>query len=133
MALVDIEDIYGEFSYGMRNPQALKDFLFRARSSWRRPPRFVLLVGDASFDPRNYEGYGSFDFVPTKLVDTAYLETASDDWFVDFDDDGLPDLAVGRLPVRTAEEARRRHQDRRLRVSKHTGRGACWSRISTTV
>ena len=35
----------------------------------------------------------------------AELETASDDWFVDFDDDGLPDLAVGRLPVRTLDQA----------------------------
>jgi hypothetical protein len=24
------------------------------------------------------------------------METASDDWFVDFDGDGLPDLSVGR-------------------------------------
>ena len=33
------------------------------------------------------------------------LETASDDWFVDVDDDGLPDLAIGRLPVRTLDQA----------------------------
>jgi len=62
-------------------------------------------VGDASFDPRNYLGLGAVDLVPTKLVDTALLETASDDWFADLDDVGLPKLAVGRLPVRTAAEA----------------------------
>jgi len=33
------------------------------------------------------------------------METASDDWFVDFNDDGLPKMAIGRLPVRTAAEA----------------------------
>jgi hypothetical protein len=65
----------------------------------------VLLVGDASFDPRNYLGFGSFDLVPTKLVATKYLETASDDWFADFNGDGLPEMAVGRLPVRRVEEA----------------------------
>jgi len=43
--------------------------------------------------------------VPTKLVDTQILETASDDWFVDFNNDGLPEIAIGRLPVRTVEEA----------------------------
>jgi hypothetical protein len=43
--------------------------------------------------------------LPTKLVDTYYQETASDDWLVDFDGDGLPDMAIGRLPVRTPEEA----------------------------
>ncbi len=65
----------------------------------------MLLVGDASFDPRNYLDLGDVDLVPTKLVATALLETASDDWFVDWDGDGAPKLAVGRLPVRTTAEA----------------------------
>jgi hypothetical protein len=105
VALIDVEDIYDEFSFGAKSPQALRDFLYRARAYWQRPPRFLLLVGDASFDPRNYLGLGDFDVVPTKLIDTFYLETASDDWFVDFNNDGLPAIPVGRIPVRTAEEA----------------------------
>jgi len=105
VALVDVEDLYDEFSFGSKSPKAIKDFLASAKSSWRRSPRYVLLLGDASFDPRNHLGFGDFDFVPTKLIDTAYLETASDDWFVDSDSDGLPELAMGRLPVRTMEEA----------------------------
>jgi len=32
------------------------------------------------------------------------METASDDWFADLDDDGLPNMAVGRIPVRTPED-----------------------------
>jgi hypothetical protein len=105
VAIVDVEDVYDEFSFGTKTPQGLKNFLLHAKSSWQNPPRFVLLVGDASFDPRNFYGFGSFDFMPTKLVDTYYQETASDDWLVDFDGDGLPDMAIGRLPVRTPEEA----------------------------
>jgi len=105
VALVDVDDVYDEFSFGSKDPQAIKDFLQRAKSSWQKPPRFVLLVGDASYDPRNFLGYGELDFVPTKLLDTAYLETASDDWLVDFDEDGLPDMALGRLPVQTPAEA----------------------------
>jgi hypothetical protein len=104
VALIDVEDIYDEFSYGTKTPQAIKDFLTRASTSWLTPPRFVLLVGDASFDPRNYLDLGNQDFLPTKTLDTAYMETASDDWFVDFNGDGLPDMAVGRLPVQTAED-----------------------------
>ena len=65
----------------------------------------TLLVGDASSDPRDYMAFGQSDFIPTWMVETAVLETASDDWFVDFDLDGVPDLAIGRLPVRTVEEA----------------------------
>ena len=77
----------------------------RFTAAGRRPPRFVLLVGDASFDPRNFLGQGDFDFAPTKLIDTQQMETASDDWFVDWNADGVPDIAIGRLSVRTAAEA----------------------------
>ena len=104
VALVDIEDLYDEFSFGMKTPSALKAFMTQVRS-WRRPPHYLLLVGDASFDPKNYLNLGSFDFVPTKLVDATYLETASDDWFVDARNDLIPDIPVGRLPVRTPDEA----------------------------
>jgi hypothetical protein len=105
VALVDVEDLYDEFSFGNKSPKAIKDFLTSAKSNWGRAPRYVLLVGDASFDPKNYLGFGDYDLVPTKLIDTTYLETASDDWFVDLNNDGLPDMAIGRLPVRTVEEA----------------------------
>ena len=63
------------------------------------------MTGDSSYDARNYLGLGDNDLVPTKLIDTAYLETASDDWFADFDGDGIAELSVGRLPVRSVEEA----------------------------
>jgi len=56
VALIDIEDLYDEFSFGNKSPKAIKDFLVSAKSNWRRAARFVLLVGDASLDPRNYLG-----------------------------------------------------------------------------
>ena len=104
VAVVDIEDVYNEFSFGQKTPQALKDFLRYAATSWKKPPRYVLLVGDASFDPKGLLGAGRFDLVPTKLFDSQNLETATDDWFVDFNDDGVPELAIGRLPARTPAE-----------------------------
>ena len=102
--LMDVGDLYDEFNFGQKSPRAIKDLLAWARTHWKKAPQYVLLVGDGSFDPRNFLGLGDVDFVPTKLIDTAYLETASDDWFVDFNDDGLPEMAIGRLPVRTVEE-----------------------------
>ena len=107
VAVIDVEDIYDEFGFGSKTPWALRDFLTWAGTQWSIAPRFVLLVGDASFDPRDYLGLGNFDFVPTRLMETTFLETASDDWFADFDLDGVPELAVGRLPVRTAQDADR--------------------------
>jgi hypothetical protein len=105
VALIDVADLYDEFNFGQKSPQAIKDFLAWTRTHWKKVPQYVVLVGDGSFDPRNFLGLGDFDFVPTKLIDTAYLETASDDWFVDFNDDGLPEMAMGRLPVRTVDES----------------------------
>ena len=106
-ALIDIDDIYDEFSFGQKTPQALKDFLTRAQTGWRQPPRFVVLAGDATIDPRDYAGFGDADFVPTKLVDmdSVELESATDEWFADVDEDGLAELAVGRLPMRTLAQA----------------------------
>ena len=106
VATVDVEDVYDEFAFGAHGPEGITAFLARVRTQWRPAPRFVLLVGDAGNDPRDYLGKGRVDFVPTKLVDTKYLETASDDSLADFNDDGAPELAVGRLPVRTLDQAR---------------------------
>jgi peptidase C25-like protein len=102
---VDVEDVYDEFSYGVHGPQAIKSFLQYASTHWVTPPRYVVFAGDASFDPRNYFNLGNFDFVPTKLIDTQFEETVSDDWLTDFDDDGIADIPVGRLPARTAADA----------------------------
>ena len=103
--VVDVEDVFDEFSYGMHTPQAITDFLSRARATWVKAPRYLLLLGDASYDYRNYEGGGNFDFVPTQLIDTVFMETGSDDTLTDFDGDGIPEIPVGRLPVRTVAEA----------------------------
>ncbi|HEX5736202.1 MAG TPA: C25 family cysteine peptidase [Blastocatellia bacterium] len=105
VSVVDIEDLYDEFRHGQRTPHALRDFLIYAGTSWKKAPRFALLVGDASIDPKDYLGVGDFDFVPTRLIDTSLMETACDDCLADFDSDGLAELAMGRLPARSAQEA----------------------------
>jgi peptidase C25-like protein/proprotein convertase P-domain-containing protein len=104
VAIVNIQDVYDEFGFGNKNPQAIKDFFAYATSKWKGKPRFALLAGDASFDPKNYLGGGDWDIVPTKLIETQFLETACDDCLADFNGDGLAEMAVGRLPARSAAE-----------------------------
>jgi hypothetical protein len=106
VATVDVEDIYDELNFGNKSPRAIKDFLSYARNNWKKAPRYVLLAGSASYDPKNYNGFGGYDLVPTKLIDTVFTETASDDWFADFDLDGVAELAVGRLPLQMPDDAR---------------------------
>ena len=104
--VVDVQDVYDEFSFGEKTPDAIRAFLVRAAETWAKPPRFVLLTGNATNDPRDYHGIGEPDYVPTRIVPTGVLETASDDWFADADGDGFAELgAVGRLPARTLAEA----------------------------
>jgi len=102
--VIPVNDLYDEFGYGEHSPDAIRDFLDRARS-WKTSPRYAILLGDASFDPRNYLGLGDYDLVPTKLVGTELMKTASDDWFGDFNNSGLSRIAIGRLPARTLGEA----------------------------
>jgi hypothetical protein len=102
--VIDVEDLYDEFSFGEHSPQAVRDFLAKAVIDWTTKPRYVVFAGDASYDPKNYLGLGPSDLVPTKLIDTSLSETASDDWLADFNNDGMADFAIGRLPVRTATE-----------------------------
>jgi hypothetical protein len=103
--IVDVEAIYDQFSFGSKSPYAVREFLQYAAANWKITPRYLLLGGDASYDPKNYLGFGDWDIVPTKLIDTGLMETASDDWFADFNQDGVPEMAVGRLPARSKEEA----------------------------
>ncbi len=103
--VVLMDQLYDAYNYGERTPYALQAYLQHAYETWRVHPQDVLLVGTASVDPRNYLGFGYFDFVPTRLIETAAFKTASDDWLTDFDQTGFASMPTGRLPVRTAADA----------------------------
>jgi autotransporter-associated beta strand protein len=98
VAVVDVEDVYDEFSAGEKDAAALGTFLDHALQTWSTPPRFVLLAGAATYDPRGWLGHPELDQVPTMRIITRYLETASDDALVTTGQRGLSALAVGRLP-----------------------------------
>jgi hypothetical protein len=111
--IVDVDDVYDEFSYGFHGPQAIKDFISYTLTStnWVTKPHYIIFAGDATLDPRNYQGQGELDFVPTKLVDATYNETSSDDWLADTTGDpgggpdGIADVCIGRLPFANVTEA----------------------------
>jgi uncharacterized repeat protein (TIGR01451 family) len=104
VSIVSTDELYDAYNFGERSPYAIRDFLQFAASQ-NRKPKAVLFVGDASLDPRNYLGFGDFDFVPTRIIETAAFKTASDDWFTDFQGNGFATMPTGRLPVRSVSEA----------------------------
>ena len=102
-----LEEVYQEFGHGEATPQAIRDFIAYAYHFWRGPSlRYVLLLGDASYDYKDFLHSGAPNPLPPLLVKTSYLWTASDPAYAAVNgDDLLPDLALGRLPASTLEEA----------------------------
>lgn len=57
VAVVDVGDVYDEFNHGIVDPRAIDRFIAYAHAHWAPPTlRFVLLVGDASWDTKNATG-----------------------------------------------------------------------------
>ncbi|MEM7349305.1 MAG: C25 family cysteine peptidase, partial [Acidobacteriota bacterium] len=98
---VRLQDIYDEFNRGVVSPWAIRDFLRHATAVWQVPPRWVVLAGDSSFDFKDRLGFGG-NLLPAPMASTPEGLFPSDHRTVDLSgDDGVPEVAVGRLPVRT--------------------------------
>ena len=100
--VVDVQAVYDEFSGGLLDPTAIRDFIKYASDNWEMPPFFIVLFGDGTYDYKNNSGTSSGNWIP------AYQEGDStyDEWYVRVSGgDGLPDLAIGRLTVQTSAEA----------------------------
>jgi hypothetical protein len=72
VAEVDVRDIYDEWSGGVTDPRAIRDFVSYAYHHWQAPaPRFLLLVGDASWDGKNEHPVGASPDWAFRLSDRA--------------------------------------------------------------
>ncbi len=98
--VVNVASIFDEFNYGVLGSSPINSFLNFAAKNWVTPPRYILILGDGSYDPRNYQGFGNWDLVPTKMVNLIYAESGSDEALADFNQDGLAEIAIGRVPAR---------------------------------
>lgn len=114
VAIVEPQAIYDTWSHGMVSPDAIRNFLRYARDSWAVAPLAAVLVGDGTYDPRNYLGRNNELFVPPYLapVDPWLLETACETCYGQLDgasplDDPMPDVQIGRLPVKSSLELER--------------------------
>lgn len=132
--VVTTDQIYDEFNFGNESPLALRVFLDYVQREWSKPaPRFVLLVGKASYDYRDYLKGTNKNLLSTILVDTLNsAQVASDNQFVaagrtrnpfagelkvgreDDRENGFlrqssiadlhPTVAIGRIPAKSAEQ-----------------------------
>ncbi len=102
--VVDVEDIYTQFSYGIFDAQAIKDYI--AFAAQNMGTQYVLLVGGDTYDYLDYLGKGSISFIPTLYTATDEIVqfAPTDPLFADVDEDLVTDIALGRFPVRTSTE-----------------------------
>jgi hypothetical protein len=101
--VADVQEIYDEFNYGQPDAAAIKAYLRNAYASWPAPaPAYLLLFGDASWDPHRYmKSSTRIDYVP------AYGVPAGDNWYGCFDtlDAAISSLAIGRVCVQNPAQA----------------------------
>ncbi len=111
--LVNVQEIYDHFAYGLFDPTAIRDFLKYAYETWNKPaPAYVLLVGDGNYDYKNNSGLNAPGWLPPYLhpldlsaSDENYLYFGS---FGYLDSDSASsrgvDMILGRWPVKTPED-----------------------------
>ena len=102
--VVALEDIYDEFASSRHDPRAIREFLAYAHANWATPPRYVVLAGHGTYDFRDYLGYHN-NLVPPLVWRAGDSLYPTDALYADFlGEDGVPEIALGRLPVLTAAE-----------------------------
>ena len=108
------ELIYNEFSCGAKDITAIRDFcrMLYLDSNPGHRIKYLLLLGDCSFDYKNRDGI--VDFVPsyeTVLSLDMNKTFVTDDFFGFMDENegnigsSLADIGIGRFPVQTLEQA----------------------------
>ncbi len=102
-------EIYDHFGEGESSPESLRRFVDYAVTHWTPPaPRYLLLVGAGRYDYRDYLGLLPENHVPSMMVPVTHSgETVSDSRLADLNDDGRPELAVGRWPLDDPEAVSR--------------------------
>jgi hypothetical protein len=105
---VSYEAVVDEFGYGEAGPHAVRNFLAFAFHEWTAPaPRYVLLLGEASYDPKGrLTGTSRPDLIPSPLTKSTFLWTPADPLYAAVNgSDSLPDIAIGRINTATLAEA----------------------------
>lgn len=106
------EKVYNEFSCGAKDITAIRDFCRMLYWDSSRPIKYLLLLGDCSYDYKNRTEI--VDFVPT-FESVLSLQMGytfvTDDYFGFMDDlegsidSSISDIGIGRFVVQTEEQA----------------------------
>ncbi len=107
--VIDVQHIFNEFSNGIQDVSAIRNFLKTAYENWTEKPEYVLLFGDGNYDYKNVEGKEPNFVIPYESYESyRYLGSyVSDDFYADIiSDTNIIDLATGRINVTNPQEAK---------------------------
>jgi hypothetical protein len=101
-----VEQVYAQFGHGNFDAQAIRNYIAYAAENMGTTT--VLLVGGDTLDYHGYLGPGAVSFIPSLYTPTGpFVAFApADPLYADVDGDDVPELALGRFPVRNSEELR---------------------------
>ena len=115
--VVTVQQVYNEFSSGMQDISAIRDYMTYLYDAVPGKLKYLLLFGDASFDYKArtenhnfvpvYESRESLDQILSFSSDDyfAFLDDHEGEWVEQTSGDHIADIGVGRLPVWTAKQA----------------------------
>lgn len=102
--VVTTDEIYQEFSGGLMDVTAIRDFLLWAYENWDPSPGWVVLFGDGHIDYKGYTTFGQNK--PNMVPPHVERDLAFDDWFVQLNAGYEPDMFYGRMTVQDIEQAK---------------------------
>ncbi len=110
--VVTIDAIFDDFSFGKFDPLAIKHFLYHAYNNWTTIPKYVLIVGDATYDYKNNLGKDNPpNYVPMYETGTTLSGNPGippnyiyEGEYVNFF--GTEAMVLGRITVRNNQEVR---------------------------
>ena len=106
VAVFDFADVADAFGGGYAEPQAIAALVRFAQDNATIEPRWLLLFGDASHDPKErLSDQPGGELLPTVFDDSALMESPTDNAMVAATARSAPTLAVGRVPAASPGEA----------------------------
>lgn len=102
--LVNVEDVYARYSGGIFDALAIRDYIHHAIKNMG--VKYIILGGGDTQDYRDYLLKGSISFIPSVYAQTTkdVLMAPVDPLYTDIDGDRVPNVTIGRFPVRTTAE-----------------------------
>ncbi len=110
--VVKVGDIYNDFSYGKYDPLSIKHFLYYTLNNWMIVPKYILLVGDGTYDYKNnLNKENAPNYIPMYEWGTVLSGNPGippngifEGEYVNFG--GGESMILGRITVRTKQEVR---------------------------